>query len=269
MKRVKRLISPLVRRTLSPGTVRLLRFRWWYLSSYLPRLVTSGVARRVPRVRSFGPSHLAKQLQSVNLRAPTEMCRVMTSFGSDKAIHSYTPLYSTLFKGWCDKPLRVLELGLGTNHPEMLSNMGMFGTPGASLRGWRHLFPRASIYGADVDRRILFEEERIRTFYCDQLDQSSIRELWSHPELRDGADIIIEDGLHTFEANISFLQGSLEHLRPGGVYITEDIGGKRYFEDWYKWLENCSQRYPTHEFAFLDLQEGGFANMLVVRRPLE
>lgn len=194
------------------------------------------------------------------------MCRVMTRFGSDKGFHRYTPLYSALFKEWCDKPLRVLELGLGTNNSDMLSNMGVFGVPGASLRGWRQLFPKALIYGADIDRRILFEEVRIKTFYCDQLDQSAIREFWSHPDLRDGMDIIIEDGLHTFEANISFLEGSLDHLRPGGIYITEDIGGKRYFDDWYKWLETYSKLYPTYEFAFVVLENGGFGNMLVVRR---
>jgi hypothetical protein len=32
-----------------------------------------------------------------------------------------------------------------------------------------------------------------------QLDQWSIRELWTHPALKDGVDIIIEDVLHTFE----------------------------------------------------------------------
>jgi hypothetical protein len=269
MKLAKRLLRPLVRRTLSPPTVRVLRSRWWYLSSYVPRLLTSRVIRRAPQVRGFGSPNLAKQLQGVNLLAPTEMCRVMTKFGSDKGFHNYTPLYSELFKEWCDKPLRVLELGLGTNNSDMLSNMGPFGAPGASHRGWRQLFPHALVYGADIDRRILFEENRIKTFYCDQLDQSSIRELWSRPELQGGADIIIEDGLHTFEANISFLEGSLDQLRPGGIYITEDIGGERYFEDWYNWLETYSKRYPTHEFAFVILENGGFGNMLVVRRAAD
>jgi hypothetical protein len=63
---------------------------------------------------------------------------------------------------------------------------------------------------------LIFQEDRIKTFYCDQLDRSSIRELWSHPDLQGGVDIIIEDGLHTFEANVSFLEELLDHLRPGG-----------------------------------------------------
>ena len=161
----------------------------------------------------------------------------------------------------------MLELGLGTNNPDVLSNMGVFGAPGASLRGWRDLFPQASVYGADIDRRILFEEDRIKTFYCDQLDKSSIRALWSQPALRDGADIIIEDGLHTFEANISFLEASLDHLRPGGIYVVEDIGWED-IERWYERLDKVySKQYPTHEFALVVLAKHDDGNMLFIRRP--
>src|SRR3989442_15134429 len=123
--------------------------------------------------------------------------------------------------------------------------MGVFGAPGASLRGWRQLFPHALVYGADIDRGILFQEDRIKTFYCDQLDRSSIRELWSHPDLRGGVDIIIEDGLHTFEANVSFLEEPLDQLRPGGIYICEDIMLNRVGE-WSDRLEtHYSKKYPT------------------------
>ncbi len=271
MKSLKRLLSPLVRQTLSPKTVQVLRFCIWYLLSYFPRLLSSRLLTRRPQVRSFkgagGRSLLVERLQAVNVLAPTEMCRIMASYGSDKALHSYTQLYSALFKDRCDRPLLVLELGLGSNNPAVLSNMGMFGAPGASLRGWRDLFPQASIYGADIDRGILFEEDRIKTFYCDQLDPSSIREVWSHSALRGGADIIIEDGLHTFEANVSFLEESLDHLRPGGIYVIEDIGWED-IEKWYERLEAVySKQYPTHEFAFLVLAKHEYNNMLVIRRP--
>jgi hypothetical protein len=224
---IKQLLRPLVRRTLSPGMVQGIRFRWWRLSSYFPRLVTSWFVKRMPQVRSFsasGTAYLAERLRSVNVRAPTKICDVMTKYGSDKGrAHNYTTAYSALFKRRYQQPLRIFELGLGSNNPDVLSTMGVFGVPGASLRGWRELFPHALVYGADIDRGILFQEDQIKTFYCDQLDRSSIRELWSRPELQAGVDIIIEDGLHTFEANVSFLEESLDHLRPGDIYICEDI----------------------------------------------
>ncbi len=271
-KRVKRLLRPLVRRTLSPSTVQFLRFRWWYLSFYFPRLLSSRVVGCTPQVRRFGAAlvpSIAKQLQSVNVLAPTEACRVMTKFGSDKGWNNYTPLYSALLKERCDRPLRVFELGLGSNNTGVPSNMGVFGAPGASLRGWRQLFPHALVYGADIDRGILFEEDRIKTFYCDQLDRSSIRELWSHPDLRGGVDIVIEDGLHTFDANVSFLEGSLDHLCPGGIYVTEDIGWDS-FDEWYDRLDTIySKQYPTYEFAFVVLANRGSNNLLVVRRAAD
>ena len=274
MKTVKRLLRPVVRRTLSPRTVQVLRFRCWCLSSYFPRLLSSRLLRRTPQIRAFGaalvPSNLVKLLQTVNVLAPTEACRVMTKYGSDKGrLNHYTPLYSALFKERWDQPLRILELGLGSNNQDVLSNMGVFGVPGASLRGWRQLFPHALVYGADIDRGILFEEDGIKTFFCDQLDRSSVRELWSRPDLRRGMDIIIEDGLHTFEASTSFLEGSLDHLRPGGIYVTEDIGWESIHE-WYDRLETVySKQYPTYEFAFVVLESRGYNNLLVVRRKAD
>ena len=255
-KRVKHLLRPVVYRTLSPSTIQGLRFRYWYLSYYLPHLLSSRIVGRMPEVRQFGAAlvpSIAKQLQTTNILAPTEMCRVMTKFGSDKGSNKYTTLYSALFKERRDQPLRVFELGLGSNNLAVASNMGVFGAPGASHRGWREVFPHALVYGADIDRGILFEETRIKTYYCDQLDRSSIRELWSQPELRDGVDIIVEDGLHTFEANVSFLEGSLEHLRPGGTYVIEDIGWDS-FDKWYDRLERIySKHIPSVRVRIRDL----------------
>jgi hypothetical protein len=270
----KRRLGVLLRPVLPPKLVQFLRYALWCGSVYFPRLVTSGFAKRTPKVRGFGsaqgPSSLVKQLERVNVLAPTKMCRVMTKYGSDKGrLNYYTPIYSALFKDRCDEHLRIFELGLGSNNTEVPSNMGPYGAPGASLRGWRELFPHALVYGADVDRRILFQQERIKTFYCNQLDQSSIRELWSNPDLQEGVDILIEDGLHTLEANISFLEGSLRHLRPGGIYVTEDIMLSDV-EAWYDRLESVySKQYPMYEFAFAVIARdgsGGSNNLLVIRR---
>ena len=34
------------------------------------------------------------------------------------------------------------------------------------------------IYGADIDKDILFTEDRIKTFYVDQLSADSIKKMW-------------------------------------------------------------------------------------------
>ena len=74
------------------------------------------------------------------------------------------------------------------------SSMGSIGKPGASLRMWKDYF-QYNIYGADIDRDILFNEERINTYYVDQLNTESIKSMWKDIGLND-FDIIIDDGLH-------------------------------------------------------------------------
>lgn len=269
--RIKQHLRPLMQRNLSPKTVQSLKLWSWLISSYYPRFITSKVVSRPAKIRALGGtrSRLVEDLQRVNLMTPRETCLVMAKWGSDKARNRYTPLYSALFRERFNRQIRIIELGLGTNNPEMQSNMGVFGAPGASLRGWRQLFPHASVYGADVDRGILFQEDRIKTFYCDQLDRSSICDLWSQKELCEGADIIIEDGLHTFEANVSFLEGSLRHLRPGGTYVVEDVCWNT-FDKWNERVESIYQKqYPTYEFAFVVLGDQGYNNMVVIRRPAD
>src|ERR1700730_598890 len=152
----KRRLGVLLRPVLPAKFVQFLRYALWCFLSYIPRLVTSRFGKRTPQVRGFGsaqaPSPLARQLETVNVLAPTKMCRIMTKYGSDKGrLNYYTPVYSALFKDRCNEPLRIFELGLGTNNTELPSNMGPYGAPGASLRGWRELFPNARVYGADVD----------------------------------------------------------------------------------------------------------------------
>lgn len=250
------------------------RFWQWYFFHYLPHTVIGWFVTRPPIVYSFNcasDSWLIRQLCSVNTLAPTKICRVMTKHGSDKGRrwHNYTTVYSVLFNGYLDKPVRIFELGLGTNNPDLVSSMGSTGRPGASLRGWRELFPLASVYGADIDRSILFRDGRIKTFYCNQLDQASIRQLWAQPDLQDGVDILIEDGLHTLDANISFLEGSIQQLRPGGIYIVEDISADT-IEKWRKLLETTySKRYSNYEFALIVLPSSVNQqdnNLLIVRR---
>lgn len=158
-----------------------------------------------------------------------ELCELMAKYGSDKGAlshngwHNYTTYYFELFNPVRHEPLRVFELGLGTNNLDVDSNMGASGKPGASLRGWRDFFPNANVYGADIDTRILFEETRIKTYYCDQTVPESIQDLWNQPELQEEFDIIIEDGLHAFHANKCFFENSIHKLKVGGVFIIEDI----------------------------------------------
>lgn len=158
----------------------------------------------------------------VNESVITELCKMMTRNGSDKGNgHTYTRFYYEMFKDIRNEPLNIFEVGLGTNNINIPSNMGRGGIPGASLRGWRDFFPNANIVGADIDKDILFTENRIKTFYCNQLESSTIIEMWS--KIPEYFDIIVDDGLHTPQANLTFFQNSFFKLKQNGIYIIEDI----------------------------------------------
>ena len=151
--------------------------------------------------------------------------------GSDKAAHGYAPIYSHILEQMRELPNPcILEIGLGTNDPKAISTMGQKGRPGASLRAFRDHMPIASIYGADIDPKTMFSEERIRTAVVDQLSPQSFAGM-----TRDlGAatfDLIIDDGLHSTEANLNTLRFSFDALRPRGWLVIEDVA-PRTVEAW-------------------------------------
>jgi hypothetical protein len=136
--------------------------------------------------------------------------------------HTYADFLCARF-GHCRELItRVFECGLGSNNPNLPANMGPLGRPGASLRVWRDYFPNAMIFGADIDPTILFEEERIKTFYVDQTAKNSVDELWRKIGLSD-FQLIIDDGVHTFDAGICLFENSISKLATNGYYIIEDV----------------------------------------------
>jgi cephalosporin hydroxylase len=142
-------------------------------------------------------------------------------YGSDKAQpHNYHHLYGAILSNPA-AVANVLEVGLGTNNEDVVSNMGSAGRPGASLRAFRDFLPNARIFGADIDKRILFREERIETFFIDQTDLDTISALGK--ELQMEFDLIIDDGLHSPNANLATMIFGLPKLRRGGYLIVEDI----------------------------------------------
>lgn len=163
-----------------------------------------------------------------------KLSQLLEEYGSDKGYiydgpknyswspHTYADFYSRLFWQHRDSIKSVFECGLGSNDESIPSNMGSKGKPGASLRAWRDYFPNSTVYGADVDKKILFTENRIQTFYVNQLDTESIDALWSKlPLIR--FDFMIDDGLHTFEAGSNFFTNSIYKLTKNGIYVIEDV----------------------------------------------
>jgi SAM-dependent methyltransferase len=155
-----------------------------------------------------------------------KLTEIMNRHGSDKGSghHNYTEYYNQLFTPIKENKLTVLEIGIGTMNPYIPSSMigtpgGYF--PGASLRGWEEYFTNSDIYGCDIDKDILFNTNRIKTFYLDQTNQQSLQQ--NICSIDREYDIIIDDGLHHFETNWKVLKTIYKKLKHGGIYIVEDL----------------------------------------------
>jgi SAM-dependent methyltransferase len=180
--------------------------------------------------------------------------------GSDKgnidivnSWHNYTIFYYCLFQSLRQQNLRIFELGLGTNNINIKSNMGINGVPCASLYGWSEFFPNAQIFGADIDKDILINNDKFTTFFCDQTNPAVIQTLWKEPALQEDFDIIIEDGLHEVSANICFFENSIHKLKPNGYFIIEDISNanQQLFQNQ---IENWKQKYENCVFQLIQLE---------------
>jgi SAM-dependent methyltransferase len=194
-----------------------------------------------------------------NEKEPTQLCEIMGRNQSDKGSlditnwhHNYTTFYYSIFKDIKEKQLRIFELGLGTNNVTIPSNMGVNGRPGASLYGWVEFFTNSAIFGADIDKDILFNNSKIKTFYCDQTNPDVIKNMWNNNELYEDFDIIIDDGLHRCYANVCFFENSIHKLKPNGFFIIEDIHIKEKHLFEYK-INEWKQIFNNLVFNFISV----------------
>ena len=147
--------------------------------------------------------------------------------------------------------------------------MGPSGKPGASLKAWKEFLSNSMIYGADIDKRILFNEDRIKTFYCDQTNPEVIKDMWNNEDLKNiEFDFIIDDGLHEFDANITFFENSLHKLKINGYFIIEDLKSNTV-SMMKKYISDVEIKYNNFEFSLFELylhNNQNDNNLLVIRR---
>ncbi|MEP6730464.1 MAG: class I SAM-dependent methyltransferase [bacterium] len=121
----------------------------------------------------------------------------------------YFDIYHRHFAKFVGRDVHLVEIGIYS---------------GGSLEMWAdYLGPRATIYGVDIEEACrAYEGGQLRVHIGDQAD----REFWrkfrqSVPQL----DVVVDDGGHTPKQQIVTLEELLPYLRPGGVYLGEDVHG--------------------------------------------
>ena len=233
------------------------------------KLIRNSIRKLKYKIKFLGHYEETKFSYITNSNSNSKLTELMNYYGSDKGgknnHHNYADFYSEIFFHRRNEIKSFLEIGLGTNNVNLPSNMGIDGVPLASLRAWRDYFKNAQIYGADIDKSILKNEERIKTFFVDQANPESIKKLFnSIGELK--FDIILEDGLHEYNANICFFENSIDYLKNNGIYIIEDI----FYKDKKKFLNYFKNK--NYNFSIVDIyHKKNIANncLVIVRKNYE
>lgn len=160
----------------------------------------------------------------------TPLCKIAYKYGADKCPqlkHAYTPFYYKLLNGKRKSIKKVLELGIGyyknMQHVEVVYDPGLkrYYHRGASLKMWRDFFPNAQIYGADIRPQTLFEDERIKTYLCDERKREDLVKLIENTG--SDIDLFIDDGDHHLHHQIFTCQTLMPLLKKDVIYIIEDV----------------------------------------------
>ena len=180
--------------------------------------------------------------------------------------HTYTQIYNYLFAPIRKDVKFLFECGVGTNNENLISNMGMRYKPGASLRVWRDYFKNIEcVYGADIDKDILFFEDKIKTYYLDQTDKDSIFDYFKNIDNKNEYfDIMIDDGLHEAHAAISLFENSIRYLKNDGFYVIEDLALTSIHI-----LHHYLKKYPKFETNYVVMGDKGYLgnnNLIVVKK---
>jgi hypothetical protein len=154
-------------------------------------------------------------------RPETELCELATKHGTDKwNWHHYTPHYHRLLNDRRSAVKKVLEIGIG-DPSSMADPTGKPYIPGASLRMWEEYFPNAELYALDNNRSLLINQGRTHSFWCDQGDEASLRNVMS--QLGNDFDLIVDDGSHVPQHQVLTAKMLAPLLASNGMYVIEDV----------------------------------------------
>jgi hypothetical protein len=118
----------------------------------------------------------------------------------------YTTTYGRFFGPLQDSQINLLEIGI--DH-------------GASLAMWEDFFSLATLHAIDIERRCKkYRTDRTSVYIGSQTDPVFLAEVVRHT---GALDVVIDDGGHTMEQHRVSLVALWPHVKPGGMYVIEDL----------------------------------------------
>lgn len=126
--------------------------------------------------------------------------------GSSTKWRHYFKIYDYFFNNLRDKKINFLEIGV---------------QKGGSLKMWREYFKNAKIYGIDIDSSCKkFNNKYAHIFIGDQSNPDFLNET---AKIIGGLDIIVDDGSHVMQDQITSLKTLFPYLTENGIYLIEDL----------------------------------------------
>jgi hypothetical protein len=165
--------------------------------------------------------------QGYLLRRIGRLTYLADRFGSDKGTqfnaHLYTEIYARLFEPLREHRLTIAEIGL-----LRLGDKRRFGgirsSPSAaapSLEMWRDYFPKADIFGFDIDDFSAVKIDRCKIIRGDMSSRDDLAKFVG--AIGNPIDILIDDGSHTSHHQQIAFGYLFNYIRSGGIYVIEDL----------------------------------------------
>jgi 23S rRNA U2552 (ribose-2'-O)-methylase RlmE/FtsJ len=154
-------------------------------------------------------------------------------------IHTYLETYDKLFAKFRNG-CTMMEIGLAG---------------GDSVKLWDRYFDNSTIIGVDIS--LVFQREEyknnVRLIECDATTRNLVEYLREFT-----FDLVVEDSLHTEDSQVQIFNMLKHKMKPGGIYIIEDIlsidSNRSIFEALH---DNC-------EILDMRNSNGRFDNVLVI-----
>lgn len=153
---------------------------------------------------------------------------LFAKYGSDKGHQpaepwmwealDYGAVYDPLFAPLRDEPITFLELGWGEWCPELKSHANP-NVGGRSAAAWRDYFTKADIHVVDIEDKNC-TVPGVNLWRGSQADADFLAEV--HADAGD-FDVIVDDASHISSLTITSFQLLWPYLKPGGIYIVEDL----------------------------------------------
>jgi cephalosporin hydroxylase len=156
--------------------------------------------------------------------------------------HSYLPLYNSLLYPLKEKAQNVLEIGIGDFGPNN----------GGSIIMWNNFFPNATVYGIDTlsEDRVLDELKNnnkvVLYTSTDGYNYNFIKREFIDKNIK--FDFIIDDGAHTLESMILFINFYSELMSDDSILIIEDV------QD-YEWFNLLKKATPIHLQNYINIYD--------------